>query len=113
MSLVGFGWPPACRNHNLRRIVQAGTPRANLPLPAYVWLNARPDMEFWNFSARLGASVEKSHARLTFRNANSPRNSPVASASAFLQGSGFGRIPPALGAAARPQGLLRHGEVAG
>src|ERR1700722_19066876 len=44
--------------------------------------------------------------------AGPPPHSSLASAPAFLQRSGDGRIPFALGAVARAQGLLRHGQTA-
>src|SRR5262249_8571776 len=42
----------------------------------------------------------------------SPQPSSLASAPAFLQRSGYRRIPFAVGALARAQRLLRHGEAA-
>src|ERR1017187_6117093 len=45
--------------------------------------------------------------------AKNPVGAAVAHAPAFLQGHGYRRVSPSLGATSRPEGLLRDGEAGG
>src|SRR5258706_1835943 len=90
--IAGFNHGKRTRNHSV-----ADAPKFRHAILKIVDLGPEQDASRRNCSA----------------NACAPGNRSLAPAPAVLQGSRHRRVSLAVGAAARPEGLLRHGEAAG